>query len=188
MLSEAERLTLLTVARSAVEAAIRDVPSDPPTDVPENLLQPAGVFVTLRIRGDLRGCIGYIESHDPLIETVRDAAAKAALTDFRFAPLTSAELSSLGIEISVLSPVTPVKDITGIEVGKHGLIIEQGHRRGLLLPQVPLEYGWDREEFLSYTARKAGLPPNAWKDPASSIFSFTAEVFDEARSLSGRPA
>jgi len=188
MLSESERHTLLTVARSAVEAAVSETSPERPSDVPPQLLRNAGAFVTLRVRGDLRGCIGYIESPEPLIDTVRDAAMKAALTDFRFSPLQPGELADLDIEISVLSPVSRITEVGEIEVGKHGLIIERGHHRGLLLPQVPLEYGWTREEFLSHTCRKAGLPPSAWKNPDTAIYLFSAEVFDETRSLSGRPA
>ncbi len=143
------------------------------------IAEPGGAFVTIRIHHELRGCIGYIESQSPLGEVVAEVAEKAALEDPRFPPLSREELEGAQLEISVLSPLRPVARVEEIEVGKHGLLIEYGHRRGLLLPQVPGEFGWDREEFLENTARKAGLPADTWKDPAATIYAFTAEILQE---------
>jgi AmmeMemoRadiSam system protein A len=178
-LSDSERRLLLQVARCAVEAAVNGTSSALPDDVPDILRQPAGAFVTLRIGDELRGCIGYIESTCSLIETVEDAAAKAALDDIRFSPVTSEELPTIDIEISVLSPIEQIDDPEKVEVGRHGLIVEYGGFRGLLLPQVPLEHGWDRETFLNQTCRKAGLPLDVWQSPTVKLYTFTAEVFGE---------
>ncbi len=139
--------------------------------------QPLGAFVTLSQRGNLRGCIGYPEAVYPLYETIMRSGMSAALHDPRFSPVTPGELADLHIEISVLSPLrqaTPEE----VEVGTHGLVIERGHYRGLLLPQVPVEWGWNREEFLEDTCRKAGLPADAWREGAT-LYTFTAEVFSE---------
>ncbi len=114
-------------------------------------------FVTLKKAGQLRGCIGYIEPHAPLIEAVADNAQSAALRDPRFAPVTPEELPDISIEVSALTPLEPVADVEEIEIGRHGLVISQGPNHGLLLPQVPVEWGWDREEFLEHTCLKAGL-------------------------------
>ncbi|MEE9288017.1 MAG: AmmeMemoRadiSam system protein A, partial [Bacteroidota bacterium] len=118
-------------------------------------------------------------AHKPLVETVSDVAVKAALEDPRFVPVTEEELNEVVIEISVLSPLQSINRIEDIEVGRHGLVIERGSCQGLLLPQVALEYHWDREAFLKFTARKAGLAADAWKDPETSIYVFTAEIFRE---------
>jgi len=129
--------------------------------------------------GDLRGCIGYIEPVVPLAQAVEEVAAKSALEDPRFPPLTKRELQEVEIEISVLSPLTRVRDAREIKVGVHGLVVSSGFRRGLLLPQVATEYGWERDEFLSHTCLKAGLPPESWKEERVEIYSFTTDVFSE---------
>jgi AmmeMemoRadiSam system protein A len=136
-------------------------------------------FVTIKKKGDLRGCIGHIIAVEPLWKTVQLMAIAASTEDPRFNPVTRDELSSLDLEISVLSPIVKVKDLTEIEVGKDGLIISRGYYRGLLLPQVATEYNWDRTTFLEQTCRKAGLPTNAYKDPETVIEKFTAIVFGE---------
>ncbi len=143
------------------------------------LREPAGVFVTLELHRELRGCIGYVEPVLPLAEATREVAAKAALEDPRFDPVTSGELSEIEIEISVLSPLHEIHSPDEVTVGVHGLVLESGFRRGLLLPQVATDYGWDRFEFLSHTARKAGLPPDAWKRPGARLSTFTVERFSE---------
>jgi len=148
------------------------------TNVPQALLAPRGAFVTLHRDGRLRGCIGYIEPVKPLIRTVQEVAVKAAFEDPRFPPLTEDE--SVQIEISVLTPPEQVSDISSIEVGRDGLIVELGPRRGLLLPQVATEYGWDRQTFLENTATKAGLPPDAWKHPSVRLYKFSAEIFGDS--------
>jgi AmmeMemoRadiSam system protein A len=136
-----------------------------------------GVFVTITSRGRLRGCIGQIKAVKPLYLAVADAARSAAFSDPRFRPVTRAELPGLHFEISVLSPFKPVKDHTKIVVGRDGLFIVSGGRGGLLLPQVPIEQGWDRAAFLRGICRKAGLPEGAWQKPGTRLYSFTAEVF-----------
>lgn len=181
MLSETEKFVLLNTARSAIEAAVNGTTAPLPEKIPPKLMVLCGAFVTLHKGDDLRGCIGYIEGVKSLIETVRDVAEKAAIEDYRFLPVTKEELYDIQIEISVLSPLRLIKDINEIEVGKHGLIIEQGGYRGLLLPQVATEYGWDRETFLNQTAHKAGLSSDQWKNPKTRIFTFTVEIVKERK-------
>ena len=176
-LSAGEWEELLRIARVATIACITGgrIPSEPP--VHPELSEPGTAFVTLRSGGRLRGCIGYTEPHTPLFRTVRECAVAAATEDPRFPRVTPAEVADLRIEISVLTPLLPIRpeDAT---VGVHGLMIRKGANRGLLLPQVAVEYGWDRQTFLSQVCAKAGLPPDAWKEDAE-LYSFTAEVFGE---------
>lgn len=179
MVAESEKQYLLRVARSSLESAVRNIPSLAASAIPSLLEVVRGAFVTLRIGQELRGCIGYIDAIHPLIETIRDAAARAALEDPRFPPVISEELKNVWIEISILSDRKQITRIDEIEVGTHGLLIESGQFRGLLLPQIALEQGWDREEFLDQTARKAGLPTSSWRTNHVTIFTFTAEVFSE---------
>lgn len=138
-----------------------------------------GAFVTLHKHGDLRGCIGTFRSDKNVADVVKDMALASAFEDPRFPPLGLDELDEVDIEISVLSPLRKIKDVNEIEVGKHGLYISRGFKSGVLLPQVATEYNWDRETFLVHTCLKAGLPEDAWKDPATRIEIFTAEVFGE---------
>ncbi len=175
-LSDADKKLLLQVARDSIEAHLLGKPA-PALDTPPSLSQPRGAFVSLHRRGQLRGCIGYLEAVKPLGETVREMAVAAAFHDPRFRPLGREELADLEVEISVLSPMQLVNNIDQIQVGTHGLYIIQGRYRGLLLPQVATEYHWDRLTFLAQTCGKAGLPADAWKDPATKIYLFTAEVF-----------
>lgn len=140
--------------------------------------QPSGAFVTLRINHDLRGCIGFVEPVYPLYQTIILSAVYAATQDPRFPPVRKSEINRIKIEISVLGPLEPVEDISEVEIGRHGLLIEQRGRSGLLLPQVATEFGWDRQTFLVEVCRKAGLPDNAWKQ-AGSLFKFEAVVFEE---------
>jgi AmmeMemoRadiSam system protein A len=179
-LTKEEKQTLLKIARSAIEAALAGKSFPSLQNKSEALNQNSGVFVTLRIGEDLRGCIGYIEPYYPLAEAVQEAAVKAAMEDTRFAPMARPEFAEVTIEISVLSSLSEVQDIENIEIGKHGLVIEAGHKRGLLLPQVATEYNWDRKQFLEHTSLKAGLPPDAWKRKGTKLFSFTVEKFDES--------
>jgi hypothetical protein len=145
------------------------------------LNQERGAFVTLTIAGGLRGCIGYTAPIKPLYLTVRDTATHAALHDPRFPPVTAAELPGLAYEISVLSPLRRVTDLQQIRVGEHGLLMKNGDREGLLLPQVPVEQKWDRQTFLEQTCRKAGMDSGCWKDDDTDIFAFTAVVFHEQK-------
>ena len=174
-----ERALLLRVARSAIEAHLRGADHAPP-EARGALAEPRGAFVTLRRRADeeLRGCVGLLRSERSLLETVSAMAVAAASEDGRFPPVTLAELSGLAIEISALGPMRPIRP-EQVEVGRHGLLLSLGRRRGVLLPQVPLEHGWDRETFLKHTCWKAGLPDDAWRDPAAELLGFTAIFFGE---------
>lgn len=178
-LTEEERRRLLGIARGALEAHLRgERASRPAKD--GGLGEPRGAFVTLRRRqdGELRGCIGTMEPERPLAEAVARMAVAAATQDGRFDPVTSGELPSLRIEISALGPLQRIRP-EDVEVGRHGLLISLGPRRGVLLPQVPVEHGWDRETFLDHTCWKAGLPEDAWRRAEAELLAFTADVFDE---------
>jgi len=178
-LSTEEKQFLLTTARTVIEKKARGetVPeTEPPTDL---LKQECGAFVTLNKQGSLRGCIGYIEAYKPLYITIGEMAEAAAFSDPRFPAVTVDEVEELEIEISVLSPLQRAKDPREVEVGVHGIYIKSGGQSGLLLPQVATEYGWDRELFLVQTCHKAGLPSEAWKEPDTEVYLFTAEIFSE---------
>jgi AmmeMemoRadiSam system protein A len=174
--SPEERRTLLNLAHRSIETALAKQPIDS-TAPTEHLAEPRGAFTTLHLFSKLRGCIGYVLPSGSLYQTVAETARVAAFDDPRFEPVTEEQAPYLKIEISVLSVPRPVHP-GEIEVGKHGLIVTAGARRGLLLPQVPLEWEWDRETFLAQTCVKAGLAPDAWRRGAE-IQAFTAEVFGE---------
>jgi hypothetical protein len=176
-LTDAEKHRLLELARTALEEVVRLGRMSEVAEPAEALQTPCGAFVTLEKRGQLRGCIGHIEALRPLYATVRECARAAALEDPRFEPVAPAELSSLRLEISILSPLVDIAP-QGIEVGRHGLLVSRGARRGLLLPQVAAEWNWDREQFLEETCLKAGLPPDAWRHGAR-IQAFTAQILKE---------
>ena len=180
-LSEAEQQELLRLARQALEESVRHHRLSKVEEHQGPLGEKCGAFVTLHKAGRLRGCIGYVEAVRPLCQTVRECARAAALEDPRFSPVTPDELGSLRLEISALSPLTEIRP-EQVEVGRHGLLISRGFQRGLLLPQVPVEWKWDRERFLSETCLKAGLPTDAWKHGAT-IQAFTAQVFSEPEGL-----
>jgi len=146
----------------------------PPTD---RLRETYGAFVTLKKRGRLRGCIGHVVGDRPLWETVSRMAQSAAFGDPRFPPVTADEYDDLDLEISILSPLEECPDPRQVQIGRHGLVVRKGVRSGLLLPQVPVEWKWDRETFLAHTCLKAGLPETAWKDPDATLLWFEAEVF-----------
>jgi AmmeMemoRadiSam system protein A len=137
-----------------------------------------GAFVSIHHRGDLRGCIGHIEADRSLLRVVRECAVAACSADPRFPPVIAEELAGLEIEVSLLGPFEPVASPDDVEIGRHGLLVEQNRQRGLLLPQVATEWGWDRETFLAQTCHKAGLPRDAWKQGAK-VWRFEAEVFGE---------
>jgi AmmeMemoRadiSam system protein A len=175
-----EKETLIQLARKSVETAVRERKMyEPPVSEFPGLLEEHGAFVTLKEKGELRGCIGLITAEKPLYLGVRDAAAFAALRDPRFSPVTAGELPQLDYEISVLTPFHRVLDVKEIRVGRDGLLMIRGGNEGVLLPQVPTEQGWDRKTFLEETCIKAGLPRQAWQDEATDIFAFSAIVFDE---------
>jgi AmmeMemoRadiSam system protein A len=176
-----QRQILLGIARSSIASGLigKPLPAAPPvlsSPFPA-LVQPRGVFTTLYLGGDLRGCVGYPLPIRALFRAVAETARAAAFEDTRFWPVTPEEAPGLRISLSVLSPLFPIS-AGAVRVGKHGLLISSGLRRGLLLPQVPVEHGWDREAFLDETCRKAGLPLDAWRKGAV-IEAFTAEVFGD---------
>jgi AmmeMemoRadiSam system protein A len=180
LLSNEDKKALLQLARSSIECAVQEKPL-PRTDLlKQNLHTPSGAFVTVRVNGELRGCYGYVEAYYPLAQSVQEVGVRAALEDPRFEHVAPEELSAMDLEVSVLDAPVRVERIEEIEVGVHGLILETKLHRGLLLPSVATEYGWDREQFLNHTAQKAGLPTNAWKNKNVTIFKFTAEKFSEA--------
>jgi len=175
--SPEERRILLDLAHRSIAAEFENSRLDltPPS---EHLAQPRGAFTTLHLNGKLRGCIGYVIVKYSLYRTVAETAQAAAFDDPRFPPVTAEEAADLKVDISVLSPLQPI-DPGLVVIGRHGLLVSQGGRRGLLLPQVPVEWGWDRETFLAQTCRKAGLQPDAWRHGAE-LQAFTAEVFSDA--------
>jgi AmmeMemoRadiSam system protein A len=177
-LSKASQVYLLELSRKTIQEFLQfgRKPSEAP--VQAELWEKRGLFVTLESQGHLRGCIGYVAPLFPLYKAVINCSVSAATNDPRFQPLSLEELGEIEIEISVLSSAKIVKDIEQIQVGAHGLMISHKGSRGLLLPQVAVEHGWEREEFLNETCRKAGLPLDAWKKDAI-IESFTALVFRE---------
>ena len=176
-LSPDDKKILHQIARQAIQAKFKKQTFVPPENPSPALQQICGAFVTLKKNGELRGCIGHIIGHLPLHETVAQMAEAAAFGDPRFPRLRSNEFDDLEFEISALTPLEKIKSVDQVQVGKHGLIMRRGFRQGVLLPQVPVEWGWDRDEFLDYTCRKAGLKPGCWRDPDTEIFIFSAEVF-----------
>ena len=181
-----QRRALLRIAHEAILSVLerRPFPEVPP--LPPALSDPRGVFTTLYLRGDLpgdlgrqlRGCVGYAVPIAPLYRAVAETARAAAFEDSRFLPVTKEEALKLEVSLSVLSRLLPIHP-EAVEVGRHGLVISLGARRGLLLPQVAVEHSWDRETFLEQTSRKAGLPLDAWRK-AATVEAFTAEVFSDA--------
>jgi AmmeMemoRadiSam system protein A len=182
-LSEIDGQSLLVLARKAVIEAVTR--KELPDTIPHSGIfgDRRGVFVTLYVRGELRGCIGTTESDEPLGAATVRCAVSAALHDPRFPAMRSEELGALSIEISVLSPLTPIRP-EEIEIGRHGLVASDENHRGLLLPQVAPEHGLNREQFLAETCRKAKLPREAWQWPSTRIQGFTCEVFSDAKRAS----
>lgn len=176
-LSDAEKQTLREIAMEAIRSRCRGEPLPESPMITGKLGEPHGVFVSLHKGTELRGCIGMIEGREPLIETVKSMAVQAAFSDPRFCAVSPEELDDLNVEISVLTPLERVEDPETIEVGTHGLYIRKGYASGLLLPQVAVEHGWDRTQFLEWTCKKAGLPANAWRKPETEIYRFSADVF-----------
>jgi hypothetical protein len=178
-LSENDKKELLRIARKTIENHLSGK-KVPDFKMEEGALtEKQGAFVTLTKDGKLRGCIGMIRAVKPLYEAVRDMAVEAATGDPRFPPVTKSELKYIRIEISALSKMRRVKDISEITVGRDGLYLIKGGNSGLLLPQVPVEWGWDRDEFLKEVCLKAGLPEDAWKSPDAMLYRFSADVFHE---------
>jgi AmmeMemoRadiSam system protein A len=171
-----ERALLLRLAHDSIASALegREISLEIPTP---HFAEHRGAFTSLHLRGELRGCVGYVLPSCPVYRAVAETARAAAFDDNRFQPVTSEEAALLEIELSILSPPRPVQ-AEEVEVGRHGLLITWHGRRGLLLPQVPIEHEWDRTTFLEQTCRKAGLPLDAWKNGAT-IEAFTAEIFGD---------
>ena len=181
-LNRQQKDQLLSLARQSVEHVVRLKKVYDPAPVDDTLLnEERGAFVTITEGGELRGCIGETSASTPLLITVRDTAALAALRDPRFQPVSISELPRLTYEVSVLSPLRRVIDVNEIRVGEHGLLMKNNRREGLLLPQVPTEHHWDRKRFLQETCLKSGLSPDCWQDESTDIFRFTAVVFGEQR-------
>jgi len=178
--SEQERIQLVRLAHESIASALQDreISLDSPT---AHLGEARGAFTTLYFAGQLRGCVGYVLPACSVYRAVGETARAAAFDDNRFPPVTAEEAPHLEIELSILSPPQPIR-VEEIEVGRHGLLVTHHGRRGLLLPQVPVEHGWDRVTFLEQTCRKAGLPSDAWQRGAI-IEGFIAEVFGEKSGL-----
>ncbi|HEV2495456.1 MAG TPA: AmmeMemoRadiSam system protein A [Terriglobia bacterium] len=177
-LSELDQQALLRLARQSLEECVRSHRLPEIESPPEALHERRGAFVTLRKVQRLRGCIGMVEAYQPLYQTVVECAASAALHDPRFHPVVPQELPDLHIEVSVLSALLDVSP-DQVEVGRHGLLVSQGSMRGVLLPQVPVEWNWDRERFLEETCQKAGLHKTAWQRGAR-IQAFTVQIVNES--------
>jgi AmmeMemoRadiSam system protein A len=184
-LNRQEQKELLDLARNTIKIYLASANREYPPSTNPAFNEIRGVFVTLHRSGELRGCIGYPLPHKPLWEAVVDNAIAASCEDPRFPAVTAAELPELQIEISVLTVPQKVADHEQVKVGRDGIIISKGFRRGLLLPQVPLEQGWDLEQYISYGCRKAGLAPDEWKKGVQ-IETFQALVFNE-KELAGKP-
>jgi AmmeMemoRadiSam system protein A len=182
MFTDAEKRALLEIARAAVVAQVTRGQTGDWGQTPVAPLHPraTGAFVTIKRNGELRGCLGTLECKRPLAEEVARLAASTSHEDPRFEPVRVGELADLHLEVSVLGPLEPIDPHApdAIVIGRHGLVVEQGARRGLLLPQVATEWNWTREQFLAQTCRKAGLPRDAWQRSAT-VYRFDAEVFGD---------
>jgi AmmeMemoRadiSam system protein A len=179
MLNSEEKDYLLKLARYVIETLAAGDALEQDDFTSPTLEELCGAFVTLNQNGELRGCIGYVEGTRPLKQAVREMAAAAAFEDPRFPQVTQEDVPDLDIEISVLSPLKQISSVDEIEVGTHGLVVENILQRGLLLPQVAIEQEWNGQQFLESTCLKAGLNSDAWKDPETKIHTFTAEIFSE---------
>lgn len=184
--SDAQRAELLAIARRAVCDQVHGLPVSDATSRDAALLAPGAAFVTLTQAGSLRGCIGYVHAIRPLAETIAHCAAAAATSDPRFSPVAARDLPDLHLEISVLSPLRRILDPGEVQVGLHGVHISKDDRRGLLLPQVATEFGWDRETFLRQVCIKAGLASDAWRRGAE-IQVFTVERITDGLPVQAEP-
>ncbi len=178
-LSPAERTALVQLARAAIRHRLGAGP-DPVIPGTGALAERRGAFVTLHRGGELRGCIGRFDSDGSLARTVAEVAVSAAFEDPRFPPLEPAELDDLDVHVSALGPRRPIADPLSLRIGEHGVVIRQGWHRGVLLPVVAVEQGWDAPTFLKHACLKAGLPATAWRDPDTTVEVFDAEEFGES--------
>ena len=178
-LNSGQKSILLAIARQAIEKFVRTGKLDTESSDDQVLNEKRGCFVTIRQNGNLRGCIGVFSSEMPLCQEVAEMAVSAATRDPRFRPMREEDLGNFTIEVSVLSPLEEAESPEQIEVGTHGIYLEKGFSRGVLLPQVATEYKWDSMTFLEQTCVKAGLPRNAWKDGDTRLYIFSAEIFND---------
>ncbi len=173
-----QKKSLLDLARNAIKAKLSHNPFTTPND--PIFEEKRGLFVTLHKHGGLRGCIGYIQGYKNITDSIIEMAQAAAFRDPRFSKVTAAELSDISIEISVLSELSPITKADEIRIGRDGLYIEHPYGSGLLLPQVALEWEWDRDTFLKQVCIKAGLHKQAWQDESARLYRFSAEIFGES--------
>jgi AmmeMemoRadiSam system protein A len=185
MVSPDEQKALIDIAWKSIQRRVRGNVSEQSQQQARKfhgesiLSQPAGAFVTIYNRGELRGCLGVLMSEAPLAETVSQLAGRSAAEDPRFNPVTEDELNDIQIEISILSPLKEISSIEEIQVGKHGIFISAGMHRGLLLPQVAVKQRWNVHQFLEETCIKAGLPRDQWKHAETNIYIFSAEIIEQ---------
>ncbi len=178
-LDQSQKDLLIKVVRYTIEAHLEDRDYDASTLMTDPVFDGKfGLFVTLTIQSELRGCIGYIEGVKELRQAIQEMAIQAAFHDPRFYPLTPQEYQQIEVEISILYPLEEIKDVLTVEVGRHGLVMERDYHKGLLLPQVAIDHKWDRERFLNETCRKAGMEAYCWENGAK-VYGFEAEVFGE---------
>lgn len=180
-LSDHDKRVLLGIARTTITKLLRGETTTPESHSEPTLNSDCGCFVTIHQHGQLRGCIGNFQPRQPLYKSIAEMAVAAASKDPRFPPLQLADLASISLEISVLSPLEKIAKVEEIEVGRDGIYLEQGYHRGVLLPQVATEHGWNRDTFLQQTCHKAGLSAEAWKNPDTTIYRFSAEIFNEEK-------
>lgn len=178
-LCDEERRVLLRLARASIESRLEGTPQPEPELTDGPLTEHRGAFVTLTIDGKLRGCIGHVVGVEALWRSVRSNAVAAAFRDPRFPPVDSSELHQIAIEISAMSALEELKNPESLEIGRHGLLVERGPARGLLLPQVAADNNWDRATFLDQTCRKAGMDPGCWELEDTRVFTFTVDNFEE---------
>lgn len=176
-MTDAQKVTLLKLARTAIASRFGGEKPQVPTD--EAFKERRGLFVTITQKGELRGCIGMMQSNKSIAKEVVDMAREAAFGDPRFPALRREELDSLNIEISILGPLIPVEEVSQIQIGRDGLLLRKGFNSGVFLPQVPVDWNWDLDSYLSQLCQKAGLPNGAWKSPDADLYRFEAEVFSE---------
>ena len=188
-LETSDQRQLLAIARRAIEAAVGHATpaGSPSSPIPPGLTEPAAAFVTIHEHGELRGCIGLMRFEAPLWVNVRDAARAAALDDPRFLPVAESELPALELEVSVLDPPVDLPDPAGFIAGRHGIVVERGAHRALLLPQVATEMGWNETQMLEAVCRKANLAGDSWRDKSTRLSVFESTCFSE-RDLEDGPA
>ncbi len=179
MLTDHEASILLDIAREAIVNTVKNQPFRPTPREEKSLTERSGCFVTIKINDELRGCIGNFQTERPLFMEISEMAVSSATQDPRFHPMDEADLDNFNLEISVLSPLEKIDDVEQIEVGTHGIYIEKNFSRGVLLPQVATDYGWDRNTFLQQTCLKAGLKTDSWQSADADIYIFSAQIITD---------